>query len=194
VLSCGSPTPTARASPRSPPTPHPADPAASCPTWSYAIAAARGPRTGCIRCAKDTGLTNLPLHGLDQNRIWCALVALACEITAWTQMLALAAHPARRWEPKRLRLRLFSIAARLARSGRRTVLHLATHAPWAALLDRRPHHLARPGQIRLTRSTPDPTTSTTGPWNRRPERPRPNCHAHQAQSPPDGQEPANTRS
>ena len=87
-----------------------------------------------IRAAKDTGLTNLPLHDLAQNRIWCALVALACEITAWTQLLALAGHPARRWEPKRLRLRLFSIAGRLARSGRRTVLHLAKHAPWAALL------------------------------------------------------------
>ena len=35
-----------------------------------------------IRCAKDTGLSNLPLHDLDQNRIWCAIVALACEITA----------------------------------------------------------------------------------------------------------------
>lgn len=87
-----------------------------------------------IRCAKDTGLTNLPLHDLAQNRIWCALVSLACDITAWTQMLALAQHPARRWEPKRLRLRLFSIAGRLARSGRRTRLHLAEHAPWAALL------------------------------------------------------------
>jgi hypothetical protein len=87
-----------------------------------------------IRCAKDTGLTNLPLHDLDQNRIWCALVALACEITAWTQMLALAQHPARRWEPKRLRLRIFSIAGRLARSARRTMLHLASHAPWTKLL------------------------------------------------------------
>jgi len=87
-----------------------------------------------IRVAKDTGLTNLPLHDLDQNRIWCALVALACEITTWTQMLALPTHPARRWEPKRLRLRLFSIAGRLARSGRRTRLHLSAHAPWAGLL------------------------------------------------------------
>jgi hypothetical protein len=87
-----------------------------------------------IRAAKDTGLTNLPLHDLDQNRIWCAIVALACEITAWTQMLALTKHPARRWEPKRLRLRLFSIAARLTRSGRRTRLRLAAHAPWAGLL------------------------------------------------------------
>jgi hypothetical protein len=87
-----------------------------------------------IRIAKDTGLTNLPLHDLDQNRIWCALVALACEITTWAQLLALTEHPARRWEPKRLRLRIFSIAARLARSGRQTVLHLSAHAPWAGLL------------------------------------------------------------
>jgi hypothetical protein len=87
-----------------------------------------------IRVAKDTGLTNLPLHDLDQNRIWCAIVALACELTAWAQMLALTEHPARRWEPKRLRLRIFSIAGRLARSGRCTVLHLSAHAPWAELL------------------------------------------------------------
>ena len=89
-----------------------------------------------IRCAKDTGLRNLPLHDLAQNQIWCAIVALACELTAWTQLLAFAEHPARRWEPKRLRLRLFSVAGRLARTARRTVLHLPSHAPWAALL----HH------------------------------------------------------
>ena len=41
-----------------------------------------------IRCAKDTGLTNLPLHEFAQNQIWCAIVALACELTAWMQMLA----------------------------------------------------------------------------------------------------------
>jgi hypothetical protein len=87
-----------------------------------------------IRVAKDTGLRNLPLHELDQNRIWCAIVALAVELTAWAQLLALQAHPARRWEPKRLRLRLFSVAGRLARTGRRTVLHLASHPPWAGLL------------------------------------------------------------
>jgi hypothetical protein len=86
------------------------------------------------RCAKDTGLTNLPLHDLDQNRIWCAIVALACEITAWMQMLALTDHPARRWEPKRLRLRLFSIAGHLATTARVTTLHLAGYAPWAGLV------------------------------------------------------------
>ena len=72
-----------------------------------------------IRVGKDTGLTNLPLHGFDQNRIWCAIVALAAELTAWMQMLALPGHQARRWEPKRLRLRLFSIAGAIARTGRR---------------------------------------------------------------------------
>jgi hypothetical protein len=87
-----------------------------------------------IRSAKDTGLANLPLHDLNQNRIWCAIVALACEITAWAQLLALAEHPARRWEPKRLGLRIFSIAGKLARSGRRIVLHLSAHAPWTSLL------------------------------------------------------------
>lgn len=91
-----------------------------------------------IRCAKDTGLTNLPLHDLAQNQIWCAIVALACELTAWMQTLALTGHPgheaARRWEPKKLRLRLFSIPARAARTGRRRLLHLAATAPFTALV------------------------------------------------------------
>ena len=42
-----------------------------------------------IRCAKDTGLRNLPLKGFAQNQVWCEIVALACELLAWTQMLAL---------------------------------------------------------------------------------------------------------
>ncbi len=84
-----------------------------------------------IRCAKDTGLTNLPLHDFTQNQIWCALVALACELTAWMQMLALPDTAARRWEPKRLRTRLFTVPATLARTGRRRLLHLAEHHPWA---------------------------------------------------------------
>jgi hypothetical protein len=87
-----------------------------------------------IRTAKDTGLSNLPLHDFDQNRIWCAIITLACELTAWLQALALAGHQARRWEPKRLRLRLFSAAGRLAVSGRRPVLHLARTGQWSGLL------------------------------------------------------------
>jgi hypothetical protein len=84
-----------------------------------------------IRIAKDTGLANLPLHGFDQNKIWCAIVMLALDLTAWMQTLALTEHDARRWEPKRLRLRLFTIPAVIARRARQRVLHLAAHAPWA---------------------------------------------------------------
>jgi hypothetical protein len=84
-----------------------------------------------IRAAKDTGLRNLPLHGFAQNQIWCELVAMACELTAWMQMLALDG-PARAWEPKRLRLRLFTAAGRLARGGRRLRLRIAATWPWAA--------------------------------------------------------------
>jgi hypothetical protein len=46
------------------------------------------------------------------------------------QMLALAGA-ARHWEPKRLRLRIFSAAGRLARSGRRLRPRLAERRPWA---------------------------------------------------------------
>jgi hypothetical protein len=83
-----------------------------------------------IRCAKDTGLRNLPLKGFAQNQVWCEIVALACELLAWMQMIALAG-PARRWEPKRLRLRVFAVAGRLVRGGRRLRLRLAERWPWA---------------------------------------------------------------
>src|SRR3954469_14833926 len=42
-----------------------------------------------IRCAKDSGLANLPLHDFAQNEIWCAVVALAADLVAWMQTLAL---------------------------------------------------------------------------------------------------------
>jgi hypothetical protein len=57
-------------------------------------------------------------------------VALACELLAWMQMLALTGK-ARRWEPRRLRLRIFSAAGRLVRGGRRPRIRLAASWPWA---------------------------------------------------------------
>ncbi len=83
-----------------------------------------------IRCAKDTGLRNLPLQGYAQNQVWCEIVALACELLAWMQMLAFTG-PARRWEPRRLRLRIFTCAGRIVRGGRRVRLRLAATWPWA---------------------------------------------------------------
>lgn len=86
-----------------------------------------------IRAAKDTGARNLPFHSFAANRIWVAIVALALDLTAWMQTLALHDHPARRWEPKTLRLRLFSIPARLAHHARRLHLRLPGHNPWTGL-------------------------------------------------------------
>jgi hypothetical protein len=71
---------------------------------------------GRIRYAKDTSLRNLLLHGYAQNQIWCEIVALACELLAWMVMLAQSGKT-RRWEPRRIRLRLFSAAARIVRGG-----------------------------------------------------------------------------
>ncbi len=82
-----------------------------------------------IRTAKDTGLRAFPLQDFTQNQVWLAIVALACEITAWMQLLALRGHEARRWEPKRLRLRLFTVPATLARTARKVVLHLSARTP-----------------------------------------------------------------
>lgn len=83
-----------------------------------------------IRCLKDSGLTNLPLQGMDANRIWLELVQLAADLLTWTQTLSLSAH--RRAEPKRLRLRILGVAARVVTTGRTTILRLPKDWPWAA--------------------------------------------------------------
>lgn len=79
-------------------------------------------------------MRNLPFKSFAANQIWVALVQLALDLTAWMAMIALHGHPARRWEPKTLRLRLLSAAGRIARHARTTRLHLARHAPWTALI------------------------------------------------------------
>jgi hypothetical protein len=55
---------------------------------------------------------------------------MACDLLAWMQMLALTGK-ARRWEPKRLRLRIFTCAGRIVRGGRHLKLRLAASWPWA---------------------------------------------------------------
>lgn len=87
-----------------------------------------------IRAARATGLRNLPLHDTAQNRVWMEIVQIAFDLLAWMPMLALTGR-ARLWEPRRLRLRLFSAAGQLVITGRRRILRVARH--WA--LDRRDH-------------------------------------------------------
>ncbi|HEY2697687.1 MAG TPA: transposase [Pseudonocardiaceae bacterium] len=77
-----------------------------------------------IRCGKDTELRNLPFRDFAQNQVWLEICALATDLIAWTQRLALTGAQ-RVTEPKRLQLRLFGVADRLVQSGRRRVLKIA---------------------------------------------------------------------
>ncbi|QBJ95979.1 hypothetical protein ERC79_08330 [Rhodococcus sp. ABRD24] len=92
----------------------------------------RARRKDSIRTTKESGLQIFPRRGFDWNRIWLAILRLACELTAWTQMLAFGADLARGWEPKRQRLRVFSIAGRISRNARRTHLGLSGRAHHAS--------------------------------------------------------------
>src|SRR5699024_9053137 len=87
-----------------------------------------------IRSAKDTGLANFPLKGFDQNRIWLAIVALAGDLQAWSGLLAFADDETRRWEPKRLRMRIYPIPAPIARTARRAVMHMKNTARLAGAI------------------------------------------------------------
>ncbi|MEU8589389.1 IS1380 family transposase [Streptomyces sp. NPDC048664] len=83
-----------------------------------------------IRAARSTGLRNLPLHHTAQNKVWLEIMQIALDLLAWMPMLALTGQ-ARLWEPRRLRFRLFSAAAQLVTTGRRRILRLTQHWPWA---------------------------------------------------------------
>lgn len=83
-----------------------------------------------IRDDKDTGLQKLPFKEFALNEVWLEIVMLAHDLIVWTQTLLLSGQLAKA-EPKRLRYRLFHVAARLAFSGRRAKLHLQATWPWA---------------------------------------------------------------
>lgn len=110
------------------------------PGWTLAALEVRHrQRARCedrIRGLKDTGLRNLPFHDYAKNRLWMEIVALAADLLTWTQTLAFDQHePARRWEPKRLRLRILAVAGRIIRTGRRRRLRLPRDWPWNRLID-----------------------------------------------------------
>ncbi len=100
-----------------------------------------------IRCAKDTGLANLPLHDTASNRVWLAIVLLAVDLLTWTQTLALTGS-LRAAEPKTLRHRLLAIAARIVRTARQLHLRLDRHWPWATTVA---------DAVTTLRVIPDPT-------------------------------------
>ena len=78
-------------------------------------------------------------------------------------MLALDG-PARRWEPKRVRLRMFSSAGRLVHGGRRLRLRLAASWPWAHELTAAITRLQARTWL-TSRNHPATRKDTRGPWN-----------------------------
>jgi hypothetical protein len=84
-----------------------------------------------IRIAKDTGLGRLPSREYMINQVWIQIAALAADLTAWLQLIALDGDLAKA-EPKLLRFRMLHIPGRLIRSGRRRRLRLPAHWPWAS--------------------------------------------------------------
>lgn len=95
-----------------------------------ALQRGRGRAEKLICNAKDTGLTNLPSADFAINAAWLTAALIAHDLLAWTRLVALDGDLARA-EPKRLRYCLLHTAGTIARSGRRTRLHLASRWPWA---------------------------------------------------------------
>ena len=84
-----------------------------------------------IRCAKDTGLRRMPSRDFAINTAWCIAVAIAVDLLAWLQLLALTGDLAKA-EPKTLRYRVLHTAARLIHGQRRRRLRIPDTWPWAA--------------------------------------------------------------
>ena len=88
-----------------------------------------------IRCAKASGLRNLPFRAFAPNAAWLELVLLGCDLVAWTKNLLLDGELAL-CEPKRLRYRLLHVAGRIVRHAGGISLRLPRRWPWADALVR----------------------------------------------------------
>jgi hypothetical protein len=86
-----------------------------------------------IRCAKASGLRNLPCKSYQLNKVWLELVLTAGDLMSWMQALCLDGDLAH-CEPATLRYRMLHIAARLVRTGRRWHLKIDKDWPWATHL------------------------------------------------------------
>lgn len=81
-----------------------------------------------IRSGKDTGMRNLPFTDFVANVAWLEISLINQDLLAWVKTLCLAGALAKA-EPKRLRQRLFHVAGRICRSGRRVTLRLPGAGP-----------------------------------------------------------------
>src|SRR5207302_8848639 len=85
------------------------------------------------RGGKDAGLRHCACRQFAASQAWLELVLAAQVLLTLFQRLCLEGE-ARRWEPKRLRHRLFHVAGHVVRSGRRVILRLQRSWPWTDLL------------------------------------------------------------
>ena len=84
-----------------------------------------------IRCAKASGLRNLPFRSYAMNEAWLELVLAGCDLVAWARLLLLHGTDLATCEPKRLRYRLLHVAGRIVRHARGVRLRLPRRWPWA---------------------------------------------------------------
>ena len=86
-----------------------------------------------IRCAKASGLRNLPFRAYAHSAAWLEVVLLGMDLVAFTKTLLLEEELAT-CEPKRLRYRLLHVAARIVSHARSITLRLPRGWPWADAL------------------------------------------------------------
>jgi Transposase DDE domain group 1 len=116
--------------------PRPAQAAAQAPSGTAALEVghrAHAQVEDHIRCAKATGLRNLPFSDFDANDVWLTLVLAAQTLVCWAQALLLDGD-LKVAEPKTLRFRLWHAAARLVRHARRHLLRFDHDWPWGPAL------------------------------------------------------------
>ena len=85
----------------------------------------------------DMGLNHFPTKSFGGNAAWLVLNTIAHNLTRWATRLGLQIAPVM---TKKIRRRIYNVAGRLVRTGRRLVLRLPRRWPWAgqitAALDR----------------------------------------------------------
>jgi hypothetical protein len=84
---------------------------------------------------KNTSLGKLPFFDFAANQAWANTATLALNLLSWIQLAALPdGHPAKAWDIKRWRYRLFATAGKIITRARRHQLLLSESAPEKHLL------------------------------------------------------------
>ena len=93
-----------------------------------------------IRDQKASGMRLLPSREMPVNTAWLAATAIACDLRAWLQLLALDGELAKA-TPKTLRYRILHVPARLVRGQRRRRLKIPRTWPWTDAIVRAFHRI-----------------------------------------------------